>query len=372
MGRRLEGITVVALEQAVAAPLGTARLADAGARIIKVERREGDFSRDYDHDVHGESAYFVWLNRGKQSIALDLKSADDAALLNRIIARADVFIQNLAPGAASRAGLGSADLRAQHPRLITCDISGYGEEGPYCDMKAYDLLVQCESGLASVTGTPDGAGRVGVSVADLGCGMNAHAAILEALYARERSGTGVGIAVSLFDGLADWMAVPLLHHDYGGRAPERVGLAHPSIAPNGQFKLPGGRSVVLSVQNGREWRALCHALDADELVDDPRFADSVSRCANRTMLDAIIEGALAKIDEDKLGDLLKGASIAFRFVNSVAEFSSHPQLRRVEVGSPSGTMRIPAPIVRWSDGERPLASVPGIDDDGEMIRAEFQ
>jgi crotonobetainyl-CoA:carnitine CoA-transferase CaiB-like acyl-CoA transferase len=223
MGSSLAGTLVVALEQAVAGPMCTMRLADAGARVIKIERPSGDFARDYDHVVHGESAYFVWLNRGKESVALDFTKPDDAALMRRMIAGADVFIQNLAPGAAERAGFGSPELRRLHPRLITCDISGYGDEGPYRDMKAYDLLVQCETGLASITGTPEGPGRVGVSVADIACGMNAHAGVLEALYERTRTGEGKAISVSLFDALADWMTVPLLHFEYGGRAPQRAG-----------------------------------------------------------------------------------------------------------------------------------------------------
>jgi itaconate CoA-transferase len=371
MASPLSHITVIALEQAVAAPHCTARLADAGARVIKIERAEGDFARGYDHVVHGESAYFVWLNRGKQSLALDLKSTDDAALLQRLLAGADIFIQNLAPGAAARAGLGSVTLREQHPKLITCDISGYGEEGPYQDMKAYDLLIQCESGLASITGTPDAPGRVGVSAADICCGMNAHAAILEALFVRERTGVGSGIAVSLFDSLADWMAVPLLHHDYGGHAPPRVGLAHPSIAPYGEFPLPGGRSVVIAIQNQREWRSLCDLLGRPELFDDARFDSNVQRVANRGELDQEIYEALADLDQASLAATLKKAGIAFGFVNSVAGLSTHPQLRRVRVDSPSGPVDLPAPAVRWADGPRSFGPVPAIDSDGATIRAEF-
>jgi crotonobetainyl-CoA:carnitine CoA-transferase CaiB-like acyl-CoA transferase len=371
MALPLAGITVVALEQAVAAPLCTARLADAGARVIKVERAEGDFARDYDHVVHGESAYFVWLNRGKQSIALDLKDPEDAALLARIAATADIFVQNLAPGAAARAGFDSALLREANPRLITVDISGYGDDGPYRDMKAYDLLVQCESGLASVTGGPEAPGRVGVSVADICCGMNAHAAVLQALYVRAQSGEGAGIAVSLFDGLADWMTVPLLHQDYGGKAPARVGLAHPSIAPYGEFQLPGDRSVVISVQNQREWQSLCRLLDREAWIDDPRFADNVSRCGHRVELDRAIEEALALLDPDVVAVSLKAAGIAFGFVNSVAEFSRHPQLRRVTVGTPTGTVEIPAPPVRWAQGDPVLGAIPAINADGAAIRAEF-
>ncbi len=367
----LHGITVVALEQAVAAPLCTMRLAEAGARVIKIERADGDFARRYDDVVHGESAYFVWLNRGKQSIALDLKDAGDAALLSRMIAASDVFIQNLAPRAAARAGFDSARLRAIHPRLITCDISGYGDEGPYHDMKAYDLLVQCESGLASITGAAAAPGRVGVSVADICCGMNAHAAILEALFTREQTGSGSGIAVSLFDGLADWMAVPLLHYDYAGKAPARVGLAHPSIAPYGEFVLAGGQSILIAVQNEREWRALCSALNREAMLEDPRFLSNVQRVANREVLDMEIGVALSSICGANLVDTLKAAGIAFGFVNDVGRLSTHPQLRRVSVNAPSGPVDVPAPPVRWANREPSRGSVPALDSHGRAIRAEF-
>ncbi|MCP5400373.1 MAG: CaiB/BaiF CoA-transferase family protein [Sphingobium sp.] len=367
----LEGLTVVALEQAVAAPLCTMRLAEAGARVIKIERAEGDFARHYDNVVHGESAYFVWLNRGKQSLVLDLKSREDCALLGRMIAASDVFVQNLAPGAAARAGFGSAKLRAANPRLITCDISGYGEDGPYRDMKAYDLLVQCESGLASITGTPDGPGRVGVSAADICCGMNAYAAILEALFVRERTGVGSGIAVSLFDGLADWMTVPLLHFDYSGKAPSRVGLAHPSIAPYGEFPVAGERSIVLAVQNEREWRAFCSALGLEAMADDPRFCSNVQRVANRGDLDREIGAALADRDTKAVASLLKAAGIAFGLVNDVSGLSAHPQLRRVSVLAPSGAVQMPALPVRWDNRENAQGAVPELDSHGAEIRREF-
>ena len=371
MSAPLRGLTVVALEQAVAAPLCTARLADSGARVIKIERAEGDFARGYDNVVHGESAYFVWLNRGKESIALDLKTRADASLLERIISKSDVFVQNLAPGAAKRAGFGSHLLRERHPHLITCDISGYGPEGPYSDMKAYDLLIQCEAGLTAITGSPEASGRVGVSVADICCGMNAHAAILEALYARERTGVGNGIAVSLFDGLADWMAVPLLHYDYGGSPPARMGLAHPSIAPYGEFRLDNDRSVVISIQNQREWRALCELIDRRWMIQDPRFADNINRVRNRTALDAEIGVALRAITPDSLADMLRTRGIAFGFVNSVASFSAHPHLRRVEIDTPTGCVALPAPPIRWADGSRAARPVPALDADGAAIRAEF-
>ncbi len=259
MPEPLDNILVVALEQAVAAPYCTAKFADAGARVIKIERPEGDFARRYDKYVKGLATYFVWLNRGKESIVLDIKAADDAALLHRILAKADVFIQNLAPGAAARAGFGAESLRAHYPRLVTCDISGYGEDGPYRDMKAYDLLVQAESGLASVTGGPEGPGRVGVSVCDIATGLAAYSAILEALYERERTGRGSGVALSLFDVMADWMSVPLLQYLHSGTAPARVGMNHPSIAPYGAYPTQG-EPIVISIQNEREWRAFCEGV----------------------------------------------------------------------------------------------------------------
>src|ERR1700733_1688124 len=251
--RPLEGLLVVALEQAVAAPYCSSRLADAGARVIKIERPEGDFARGYDKAANGLSSYFVWLNRGKQSLVADIKKPEDAALLHRILAQADVFIQNLAPGAAARAGFGSKTLRGRFPRLITVDISGYGDTGDYATMKAYDLLVQAESGLAMITGHPAGPGRVGVSACDIACGMAAHAAVLEALYERSQTGQGKALEVSLFDGIADWMNVPLMHYEGTGKAPQRVGLAHPSICPYGAFSTKDGHSVLIAIQNEREW-----------------------------------------------------------------------------------------------------------------------
>ncbi|THD35881.1 MAG: CoA transferase [Sphingomonas sp.] len=368
----LDGLLVVSLEQAVAAPLCTLRLAEAGARVIKIERAEGDFARGYDRVVHGESAYFVWLNRGKQSLVLDIKQADDAALLARIVGRADVFVQNLAPGAAARAGFGSAELRARHPRLITADISGYGEDGPAAARKAYDLLVQCETGLAAITGGPDEAGRVGVSVADIACGMNAHAAILEALIARGRAGKGSGIAVSLFDSIAEWMTVPLLHHDYGGRAPPRAGLHHATIAPYGVYACGDGRQVVLSVQNEREWRAFCaDVLVRPDLAADARFADNSARCTNRTALDTEIAAAFGALDTTGAIARLTIAGIAFAPLNEVADLSRHAHLRRVEADTASGPVALPASPVRWEDAVRPIGAVSGIGEHNDVIRREF-
>ncbi len=369
----LSGITVVSLEQAVAAPLCTARLADAGARVIKVERGEGDFARSYDHVVNGESAYFVWLNRGKESLVADLKDPADLALVLAMIDSADVFVQNLAPGAAARLGLGVEVLRARNPRLICCSISGYGEEGPYRDAKAYDLLVQAEAGLAAITGTPEAPGRVGVSIADIACGTNAYAAILDALLLRKRTGEGASLAVSLFDSLAEWMAVPLLHHDYAGIAPKRVGIAHPSIAPYGTYPSGDGGAIVLAVQNEREWANFCEfVLEQPEVATDPRFAGNAARCANRPALDAVIGEALKEIDVTQFAARLDRARVAYGRLNEVAGLSAHPQLRRVEVATPHGPARIPAPpAIR--DGERApaLGGVPGLGEHGAALRAEF-
>lgn len=368
----LEDILVVSLEQAVAAPLCTQRLADAGARVIKVERAEGDLSRGYDAVVHGESAYFVWLNHGKESIALDIKSPADAALLTSLVSRADVFVQNLAPGAADRAGFGAKALRERYPRLITCNISGYGEDGPWRDMKAYDLLIQCETGLASITGAPEAPGRVGVSVADIACGMNAYSAILQALYARHKTGVGQDISVSLFDSLAEWMAVPLLHFDYANAAPPRVGLRHPSIAPYGAFPCRDGHMIVIAIQNEREWLRLCEeVLQDSSLARDPRYVSNPLRVANRAALDQAIVSVFGQIDRDELAQRLRASAIAFGGLNEVSELSSHPQLRRIRVESPTGPVDIPiSPVIALKDAGRPN-HVPAIDSHGAAIRAEF-
>jgi itaconate CoA-transferase len=368
----LEGILVVALEQAVAAPFCTSRLADAGARVIKIERASGDLARHYDGVAHGESVYFVWLNRGKESIALNIKDSRDAALLHAIINKADVFVQNLSPGAAKRAGFGSMALRASHPKLITCDISGYGDDGPYASMKAYDFLVQCETGLASITGSREAAARVGVSIVDIGCGMSAHAAILEALFERERTGSGRAISVSLFDVVADWMAVPLIHWEYTGNEPERAGLHHATIAPYGAYLTGDGRQIVIAVQTNAEWERLCRSvLKKPQLVTDERFSTNSERCANRSILDEEINAALSQLGYDALVGALKRASIAFGRFNTVGEFARHSQLRRVRVNTPTGPVSIPAPP-QILDGEGFLPGpVPAIDQHGPAIRREF-
>ena len=373
MSRPLEGLLVVALEQAVAAPYCSSRLADAGARVIKIERAEGDFARGYDRVVHGESAYFVWLNRGKESIVLDIKDPADSALLTAMVAEADVFIQNLAPGAAGRAGFGSAELRARHPGLVTVDISGYGDSGPYAEMKAYDLLVQAETGLAGITGAPQEPGRVGVSVCDIAAGMYAHQAVLEALIARGRGGQGRAIAVSLFDGMADWMTVPLLHQVYGGRAPTRVGLNHPSVSPYGAYACGDGSAVLISIQNEREWTRFCaEVLDQPALAEDPRFRDNTARVENRPDLNREIDAVFSTRDRAAVIAGLRAARIAYGSLNTVADLADHPQLRRAVVDSPSGPVDLVAPPPRVADdGGARLGPVPGLGEHGEALRREF-
>lgn len=370
MSQPLDGVLVVSLEQALAGPLASCRLADAGARVIKIERPAGDFARGYDKAANGASSYFAWANRGKESIVLDLATDGDRALLHEIVSRADVFIQNLAVGAAERLGFGAADLQARHPSLIVCDLSGYGETGPYADAKAYDLLVQAESGLLSVSGAPGPMGRVGVSAVDIGAGINAALAIVEALLRKERTGEGAHLRCSLFDSIAEWMTVPLLHYDYLGEAPERVGLAHPSIAPYGAFDTADGASLLISIQSDREWAVLCRdVLERPELAGDPRFVTNADRTANRAATDAAVAAVFAGLSRAALEQRLRAARIAYGSVNDVAGLSRHPQLRRVEVEHDLGLVRLPAPPVR-TDWER-IGRVPSLDEHGEAIRAEF-
>jgi itaconate CoA-transferase len=367
----LSGLLVVALEQAVAAPMCTCRLADAGARVIKIERPEGDFARYYDKVAHGESAYFVWLNRGKESLVLDLAQSDDKALLAAMLARADVFVQNLKPGAVAKLGFPIAALRRQHPRLIVCSISGYGEEGPFASRKAYDMLVQAESGLASITGSPEAPARVGVSVCDIAAGMNAYEAILEALIARERSGQGAAVSISLFDAMADWMAVPLMHTQ-AGMPPKRMGLAHPSIAPYGVFKTKDGTDILISIQSDREWRVLAEKVLSDRsLAIDPAFATNVERVKRRAETDCRVQAVFGATGEAELTQRLAAADIAFARVNDTAQLTTHPQLRRIEVGTPSGPVSYAPPAGR-SDGEpRRYRPVPALGEHTDRIREEF-
>jgi crotonobetainyl-CoA:carnitine CoA-transferase CaiB-like acyl-CoA transferase len=372
----LTGVLVVALEQAVAAPYCSSRLADAGARVIKIERPEGDFARGYDRAVHGQSSYWVWINRGKESIALDLKRADDLALLERLLARADVFIQNLAPGATERMGIGSQALRERHPRLVTCDISGYGDEGPLLGLKAYDLLVQAESGLVAISGAagagPESLGRIGVSLCDINAGLNALIGIQQALIQRARTGRGSGVSVSLFGSAAELMSVPYLQTRYGGKAPERVGLKHPSIAPYGAFTCADGRDVVISIQNEREWAAFCrHVLRRPELLDDSRCAGNAARVAHRDFVDGTVAEVFAGLTHAELVDRLTEAQTAFGSVNSVHDLIEHPQLRTRPMTVQGHTVEVPALPwgVDWAPDHYPPA--PALDAHGASIRAEF-
>jgi itaconate CoA-transferase len=373
MTKPLEGLLVVSLEQAVAAPYCSSRLADAGARVIKIERAEGDFARAYDSAVQGLSSYFVWLNRGKESLVADIKQPADAALLHRLLSRADVFIQNLAPGAAARSGFGSEALRARHDRLITVDISGYGETGEYATMKAYDLLVQAEAGLAMVTGLPAGPGRVGVSIADVGCGMNAYTGILEALIERQQTGRGKGLRVSLFDAVADWMIVPLLYFEGTGKAPQRLGLAHPSICPYGAFATNDGALVLISIQNEREWVTFCALfLDDPALPKQPGFESNNVRVANRAVVDARVGQAFAALTRDQAAAKLRVSNTAYGFVNDLAALRHHPALRRTKVALPGGgTADIIAPAVIRTGETLGLGAVPAIGQNTETIKAEF-
>lgn len=342
----LEGLLVVSVEQAVAAPLVSARLAEAGARVIKIERPEGDFARGYDRLVAGQSAYYLWLNRGKESVCLDLREDRARQALAAMIARADVFIQNLAPGAIGRLGFDPADLRRRHPQLITVSISGYGEDGPYRHLKAYDLLVQAESGLSAITGNECGMARVGVSVCDISAGMTAHQAVLQALIARGRSGRGRHIDVSLFHAIADWMNVPYMQYAHGGRRPERSGLNHPTIAPYGAYAGADGRPLLLAIQNEREWQRFCaEVLVQPGLATDPRFADNSQRVANRPALDALIAAAFAGLDRDAIAWRLEGAQIAYGRISDMDDLADHPQNRRVTVTTPAGPVQMLAPPV---------------------------
>ncbi|HML14280.1 MAG TPA: CaiB/BaiF CoA-transferase family protein [Xanthobacteraceae bacterium] len=371
MSLPLDGLLVVSIEQAVAAPTCTCRLADAGARVIKVERPEGDFARYYDKVANGESAYFVWLNRGKESAVLDLAKPADKALLEAMLAKADVFVQNLKPGAIAKLGFAVERLRRDHPRLIVCSISGYGETGPYAARKAYDLLIQAESGLASVTGGPEAPARVGVSVVDVAAGLNAYQAILEALIARARSGQGAALSVSMFDAMAEWMTVPLLQQE-GGQPPRRLGLAHPSIAPYGVFRSRDGVDILISIQNDREWRVLAQKVLGDEtLAADPAFATNVDRVNRRAETDARVAAVFAAADADPLTERLAAADIAFARVTDMAALGRHPHLRRITVGLPSGSVSYPAPAVQQVGESRRYGPVPALGEHTEKVREEF-
>ncbi len=362
----LEGITVVALEQAVAAPFATRQLADLGARVIKIERPGvGDFARGYDTTVNGMASHFVWLNRSKESLTLNLKEDGAKDILNRLLDRADVFVHNLAPGATERLGFGAERLREEHPRLIICGVSGYGSTGPYRDKKAYDLLVQCEAGLVSITGTEETASKVGISAADIAAGMYAYTGILTALFQRERNGEGAAFEVSLLEALGEWMGFPAYFTEYGGKQPPRTGASHAAIAPYGPFEAGDGKVVFLGLQNEREWVVFCEAvLQRSELAADPRFDSNSGRVENAEALDEAIEGAFGGLSSEEVISRLDGARIANARMRTVQEFLDHPQLkardRWREVDSPTGPIRTLLPPVTMQGVESVMKPIPEV------------
>ena len=368
----LEGITVIAVEQAVAAPFCSSRLADAGATVIKIERPEGDFARGYDAAAKGQSSYFVWLNRGKQSVVVDLATKEGRAELEELIASADVLLQNLKPGSMDKLGFSLERIRKDYPALVCCTITGYGDEGPYAHRKAYDLLIQAESGLASITGGPEGPSRVGVSLVDIATGATAHAAILEALFARTRTGQGVDIRLSMFDVMADWLAVPLLNSE-AGNPPKRMGLAHPSIAPYGVFRSKDGKDILISIQSEREWKKLCaDVLKQPDLPNDPRLANVSERVRNRQLTDKIVGDLFGSLTREELIQRLEDADIAFGEVNTMADLTVHPHLRRIEVDTPKGVVTYPAPAVIFDGEPRKYGRVPDIGEHAEGPKATLR
>ncbi|MEU3990969.1 CaiB/BaiF CoA-transferase family protein [Streptomyces platensis] len=373
----LSGITVVSVEQAVAAPFATRQLADLGARVIKVERPgEGDFARRYDTTVQGQSSYFVWLNRSKESLTLDLKSSRGREILEQLLAGADVFVQNLAPGAAARLGLDAAALVARHPTLIPCTVSGYGTTGPWADRKAYDLLIQCQTGLVSLTGTAAEPARAGVSVADIAAGMYAYSGILTSLYTRAVSGVARAVEVSLFEALAEWMNQPAYYTRFGGTQPPRLGTQHATIAPYGAYPAADGQEVLFSIQNEREWTALCERfLERPDLVDDPRFATGPDRVTHRDALNEIVAERFRRSDSQEVTKLLDAAGIANAGVNSVAQFLDHPVLRERDrwrdVPIPGGTVPALLPPVDLAGTDPRMDAVPAVGAHTEAILAEL-
>ena len=377
MALPLEGITVVSLEQAVAAPFATRQLADMGARVIKVERPgAGDFARSYDAVVQGLSSHFVWINRSKESIALNLKQESARDVLNSLLEDADVFVQNLAPGATGRLGFGTEALRERHPRLIVCDVSGYGASGPYRDKKAYDLLVQCEAAVVSVTGTQETPSKAGIAVADIAAGMYAYSGILAALFRRERTGKGAAIEVSLFEALAEWMGFPAYYAMYGEKEPPRSGASHASIAPYGPFACAGGEVVFLGIQNEREWEKFCEVvLERPELEGDERFSSNSDRLANRDALDEEIGRIFGHLTAEEVIEKLEEAGIANARLRSVREFLDHPQLRArdrwCEVESPAGPLHALLPPGLPADAEPVMAPIPEVGEHTAVILSEL-
>ena len=375
--RPLEGITVVALEQVIAGPFATRQLAELGARVIKIERPGvGDAARSYDRTVKGLSSHFVWTNRSKESLALDVKHEAAKGVLARLLEKADVFLQNLAPGAAERLGLGAAELRAKHPRLIWCGISGYGPAGPYAEKKAYDLLVQCEAGLLSVTGTGDSPSKAGIPVADIAAGMYAFSSILAALLRRERTGQGATLDITMFEALGEWMGFPALFTAYGGSAPPRSGAYHATIAPYGPFKAGDGDTVFLSVQNEREFARFCEiVLKKPALAQDSRFSSSPARLKNKPALHAEIDRVFSELKTAELIERLEAADIANARLNDMAQFWAHPQLaargRWGKVGSSAGELDMLKPPLNLSDFEPRMDAIPALGEHNRSILREL-
>ena len=374
--RPLEGYRVLALEHAVAAPLCTRHLADLGAEVIKIERPGGgDFARGYDSFVLGQSSFFIWLNRGKRSLTLDVKHPEGRAVLDRLAARADVVVQNLAPGAAARLGLGYAALAARTPRIVVCDISGYGESGPFAQKKAYDLLIQAESGLISVTGSEAEPSRVGISIADIATGMYAQSAVLAALLRRERAGVGAHVTVAMLDALAEWMTHSALRWGYAGSLTERVPTSHPLLVPYGAHRTQDGQ-VIFGLQNEREWAVFCtEVLARPELATDPRFASNVARRAHRDELTALIEAFFADKTVAEVVERLDRAGIANGRLNTPRELWEHPQLaardRWRETATPAGLVRALLPPVTFADTEAPMGPVPALGADTDAVLGEL-
>ena len=365
------------MEQAVAAPFTTRQLADLGARVIKIERPEvGDFARGYDETVRGMSSHFVWLNRSKESLALDLKQDEAKETLRRLVARADVFVQNLAPGAAERLGFGAGELRERHPGLVYCGISGYGEGGPYTKKKAYDLLVQCEAGLVSITGTTETPSKVGISVADIAAGMYAYSGILSALLRRERTGEGATLEVSMLEALGEWMGFPAYFAGYGGEEPKRSGASHAAIAPYGPFTCGDGEIVFLGIQNEREWKKFCEeVMEREGMAEDERFASNSKRVGKRGELHAEIEAVLGRLTSDEAVERLEGAGIANARMRTIRRFLEHPQLeardRWREFGSPAGPLRALLPPATLEGVEPVMDPIPGVGEHSAALLAEL-
>lgn len=368
----LSNLLVISVEHAVAAPYASGKLCDAGARVIKVERPEGDFARQYDAFVNGQSAYFVWLNRGKQSVVLDLKSARDKELLHEMLLQADVFLQNLGPGVIESLGFSPAELVERNKRLIVCNISGYGNEGPRSTQKAYDLLIQAETGLCAVNGVGDDPARVGVSVCDIAAGMTAYQAILEALLGREKTGLGRIIDVSLFHAMADWMNVPYLQKKYGDFTPQRLGLRHPSIVPYGRFACKDGKTVLISIQNEREWADLCaNVFAAADQTLQPGFESNKVRTRNRDAVEAWCAAQVSKLTAEEFVDRLSKARIAFGHYSDLDDLLVHPQNMHVDVAMGDTTVSLLAPGARVRGEQRSYGAIPDLDSHGHTIRAEF-